>query len=110
LHNRLVLTASVEREADLRYTPAGIPVLEMWLRHQSRQREAELERDVACEIQAVLIGREAPKLSGKLAGQTVEVTGFLTQRSMRNPRLVLHIEHVEFVKGLETNGSSTLQT
>jgi primosomal replication protein N len=99
LHNRLQLTATVEREGDLRYTPAGIPVLEMWLRHQSRQREAEIERDVACELQAVLIGKQAPLHAGKLAGQTVEVSGFLAQRSIRNPRLVLHIEYVELVKG-----------
>ncbi|WP_082824178.1 primosomal replication protein N [Crenobacter luteus] len=97
--NRLQLTATVEREAGLRYTPAGLPVLEMWLKHQSRQREADLERDVACEIQAVLIGKEAPRWSGKLAGRQIAASGFLAQRSLRNPRLVLHIEHVEFVKG-----------
>ncbi len=99
MHNRLILTATVEREAELRYTPAGIPVLEMWLKHHSKQREIEKERDVVCEIQAVLIGREAPNWKGCLGGQKVQVTGFLAQRSMRNPRLVLHIEHVELVKG-----------
>ncbi|XLM23192.1 primosomal replication protein N, partial [Chromobacterium piscinae] len=37
--------------------------------------------------------------AGKLAGQVINVTGFLSQRSLRNPRLVLNIEYVEFVKG-----------
>jgi primosomal replication protein N len=83
----------------LRYTPAGIPVLEMWLKHQSRQQQAGLERDVSCEIQAVLIGHDASRWAGKLAGHSIEVSGFLTQRSLRNPRLVLHIEHVELIKG-----------
>ena len=99
LQNRLVLTATVDREDALRYTPAGLPVLEMWLRHQSRQKSCGFERDVACEMQAVLIGDNARKLSGTLAGNTVNVTGFIAQRSLRNPRLVLHIEYVEFVKG-----------
>ena len=99
MQNRLALTATVDREDALRYTPAGLPVLEMWLKHQSRQTAQGFDRDVACEIQAVLIGEEARKFSGKLAGNTVNLTGFLSQRSLRNPRLVLNIEYVEFVKG-----------
>lgn len=99
MQNRLELTATVEREDSLRYTPAGLPVLEMWLRHQSRQSAANLERDVVCEIQAVLLGDAAKQFAGRLAGNTVQCAGFLSQRSLRNPRLVLHIEYVEFVRG-----------
>ena len=99
LQNRLELTVTVEREDPLRHTPAGMPVLEMWLRHHSRQTIATLERDVTCEIQAVVLGELAKRLAGKMAGNSVHCTGFLNQRSMRNPRLVLHIEFVEFVKG-----------
>ena len=99
MQNRLVLTVTVEREDALRYTPAGLPVVEMWLKHQSRQTAGGFERDVACDIQAVWIGDDARKHSGKLARQVINVTGFLGQRSLRNPRLVLNIEYVEFVKG-----------
>ncbi|WP_036665782.1 primosomal replication protein N [Paludibacterium yongneupense] len=97
--NRLVLTATVAREDVLRYTPAGMPVLEMWLGHHSRQQEAGFERDVNCEIQAVLVGEIASRWAGKLVGRDVDVAGFISQRSMKNPRLVLHIEYVELVKG-----------
>lgn len=99
MQNQLVLTATVLREEVLRYTPAGMPVLEMWLSHHSKQNEAGLERVVNCEIQAVMLGEIACEWSGKLAGQVVTLTGFLCQRSLKNPRLVLHIEYVEFVKG-----------
>lgn len=99
MQNQLVLTATVEREDALRYTPAGLPVLEMWLRHHSKQQEAGRERDVNCEIQAVLIGEEARRQAGRLIGNPVALTGFLCQRSLKNPRLVLHIEHIELVKG-----------
>ncbi|TIC82373.1 primosomal replication protein N [Crenobacter intestini] len=99
MQNRLVLTASVTREEALRYTPAGIPVLEMWLAHGSRQREAGLDRDVRCEIQAVMVGEAGRKFAGRVAGQVLTFEGFLSQRSLRNPRLVLHIESAEFVKG-----------
>lgn len=54
---------------------------------------------MACDIQAVWVGEEAKKHAGKLAGRVMNVTGFLSQRSLRNPRLVLNIEYVEFVKG-----------
>lgn len=97
--NRLVLSAVVDREDAIRYTPAGIPVLEMWLHHQSRQSASGFEREVSCEIQAVWVGEQAKVVAGSLAGQVVTVTGFLSQRSLRNPRLVLHIDCVEFVKG-----------
>ncbi|UTH72456.1 primosomal replication protein N [Chromobacterium sp. IIBBL 290-4] len=99
MQNRLVLTVTVDRVDALRYTPAGLPVLEMWLKHQSRQSAGGFERDVACDIQAVWVGEDARKNAGKLAGQVMNVTGFLAQRSLRNPRLVLNIEYVEFVKG-----------
>lgn len=99
MQNRLVLTATVEREDVLRYTPAGLPVLEVWLKHHSRQSEAGFDRDVACDIQAIVVGELGRRLAGQLAGQQVEVAGFLCQRSLRNPRLVLHIESAEFVKG-----------
>lgn len=76
-----------------------MPILEVWLKHQSRQMNHDLTRDVSCEIQAVLIGEDALKLFGKLAGHLVHVTGFLSQRGLRNPRIVLNIEHIKFVKG-----------
>jgi primosomal replication protein N len=50
-------------------------------------------------MQAVLIGDKARELSGKLTGSLVKFTGFICQRGLKNPRLVLHIEYAEFVKG-----------
>ena len=98
MRNELQLTATVAREDDLRYTPAGLPVLQVWLSHQSRQTQSGLERDVGFEVQAVLVGDSAQRLAGKLTGQTVNVTGFIAQRSLRNQRLVLHIESIEWNK------------
>ena len=107
MQNRLVLTASVVKEQALRYTPAGIPVLELWLEHHSMQREAGVDRKVNCEIQAVLVGEQAQCYAGKLRDQQLSVSGFLCQRGLRYPRLVLHIEHAELVKG-KVNGSPTV--
>ena len=88
MQNRLLLTATVEREEALRVTPAGVPVLEVWLRHQSRQTEAGIERDVACEIQAVIAGEKARQLSGRLSGCQIEAQGFVCQRSLDRKSVV----------------------
>lgn len=109
MQNRLILTAIVVREEALRYTPAGVPVLEIWLRHQSQQQEANVNRTVRCEIQAMMVGETARYFAGKLLNIHLSVAGFLCQRGLRNPQLILHIEHAEFVKG-EIHGSSALQT
>lgn len=98
MQNELRLTANVVREDALRYTPAGLPVLQIWLNHQSRQSQEKMARDVSFEIQAVLIGEPAMKYAGRLTGQIVEVSGFIAQRSLRNQRLVLHIESIEWNK------------
>lgn len=98
MRNELRLTAMVAREDDLRYTPAGLPVLQIWLSHQSRQTQSDIERDVSFEMQAVLIGESAERLAGKLINQTVDISGFIAQRSLRNQRLVLHIESIEWNK------------
>lgn len=97
--NQLLLTATVAREEALRYTPAGLPVLEMWLGHQSKISNAGFERDVCFEIQGVMLGKAAAEHAGRLQGQTCTFTGALGQRSLKNQRLILHIEHIEFVKG-----------
>jgi primosomal replication protein N len=99
LDNLLALTATVHREDPLRYTPIGLPILEVWLNHKSRQMIHDFTRDITCEIQAILIGEDAKKFFGKLAGKIVHVTGFLSQRGFRNPRIVLNIEHVKFLEG-----------
>ncbi len=84
----------------LRYTPAGIAVLEFALEHVSRQSAGGFERDVRCLVQALLVGPLATELATSLNARTVTVQGFLAARSLRNPKLVLHIQHVEFEKGI----------
>ena len=41
----------------------------------------------------------APASYNRLDGQVITAHGFLAARSRSNPKLVLHIQHVEFEKG-----------
>ena len=76
----------------IRYTPAGIPLLNFLLQHASEQTEACLKRKVECEVNAVALGDLAN--SNIQLGSSVKVKGFLAKRSAKSTQLVLHIEQL----------------
>lgn len=92
--NQLVLQAEVVKIEPLRYTPAGIPLLSVVLRHVSEQLEAGMKRKVECEVNAVALGNLA--LNHLLTiGSHIQATGFLAKRSLKSTQLVMHINHIE---------------
>ena len=92
--NRLVLSAQlVERDA-LRYTPAGLPALNLSLKHESEVNEDGHPRKVSMEIRAVGIGAVSQGLSAMVMGSAGLFGGFVA--SARNGRgLLFHITSVE---------------
>jgi primosomal replication protein N len=92
--NRLVLSATlVERQA-LRYTPAGLPALNLTLKHEGELSEDGQARKVSLEIRAVGIGGVTRTLAALALGADNLYAGFLAPS--RNGRgLVLHITSVE---------------
>lgn len=93
--NQWVLQAEVVRIEPLRYTPAGIPLLNFVLHHTSEQIEAGLKRKVECEVNAVAIGDLASSPQIKI-GKRVKVSGFLAKRSMKSTQLVMHVNQIAF--------------
>jgi len=79
----------------LRYTPAGIPLLSVVLRHASEQIEAGMKRKVECEVNAVILGDLA--LKGLKIGVQIIAQGFLARRSLKSTQLVMHINNIEYV-------------
>ena len=90
--NQLVLQAEVAQIEPLRYTPAGIPLLSVLLRHVSDQIEAGMKRKVECEVNAVVLGDLA--LKDLKLGSHIRATGFLAKRSLKSTQLVMHINHI----------------
>ncbi len=88
----------IERKA-LRYTPAGIPVMECVIGHQSEQMEAGSLRRVECEVQAIGLGPTAKWLQAAAPGCAVRLTGFLAAKSQHSKQLRLHLTTIEFVEG-----------
>jgi primosomal replication protein N len=92
--NRLVIAGQLAELDILRYTPAGMPRIEMKIRHASMQQEAGRQRQVQCEVPALALGDAALQAASLQAGQQVVASGFLAQRSLRSMQLVMHIDKI----------------
>ena len=92
--NRLVLSATLMERAAPRYTPAGLPALDLSLKHESEVSEDGHPRKVSMEIKALAIGAITQTLLPLALGSAGLFAGFIT--STRNGRgLLFHITSVE---------------
>jgi primosomal replication protein N len=82
----------------LRYTPAGIPVLQFRLAHASQQIEAGRERTVSCEIDAQAFGEVATRLAACKTDSRLTLSGFLDRKGARNPMPNLHVTEFKIIK------------
>ncbi len=83
----------------LRYTPAGIPVVEFKVDHESERDEAGAKRQVRAQISAVAFEAQARLVSRQNMGSQVRLEGFLSARTKRSKKLVLHVTNIEFSEG-----------
>ena len=83
--------AVVVQVQNLRYTPAGIPVLNFVLEHESRQIEAGTLRQVNLQMRAVVFGDMANTLSREPLMQAMEFHGFLAH-ARASKGVVFHIQ------------------
>jgi primosomal replication protein N len=75
----------------MRYTPAGLPALDMRLEHGSDVQEAGQTRQAKANLKAVAIGSVAERLVQLSLGQGIRFTGFIS--SPRNSKqIVFHIQ------------------
>ncbi len=92
--NRLLLSAQLVDRAAMRYTPAGLPALDVGLKHQSELSENGQPRKVSMEMRAVAIGEVTQALVMLALGSEALFAGFIT--SARNGRgLLFHITSVQ---------------
>jgi primosomal replication protein N len=94
--NAFVLTASVAEISALRYTPAGIPALDLQLEHESDQIEAGQSRKVKLNLRAIALGTTAETLAKTAIGQRTKFKGFLAS-SKNGKGSALHITDIEFI-------------
>ena len=89
--NQLTLAGVIAELDALRYTPAGVPLVGLRLRHESQQIEAGTARQVNVEMAAVAIGEIAQSIGALPSGSHISVEGFLARKSPQSNQIVLHI-------------------
>ena len=89
--NCLVLTACIAERDALRFTPAGVPALNLKLEHESSIQEAGQARLVKAAVKAVALGTNAERLASQAVGSVWRFTGFLA--SPRHGKyVVFHVQ------------------
>ncbi len=91
MSNRVRLRVRLVARADLRFSPAGVPVLQAALNYQGAVAEADIERQLDFEMDAIALGDTAQRLDRQALGADLDVEGFLAPRSRRSRNLILHI-------------------
>lgn len=89
-----MLTARLVERGAVRYTPAGLPALDLKLQHAAMVTEDGQPRQVSMEIRAVAIGQITRPLAALALGSSGTYAGFLA--AARNGRgLLFHITSVD---------------
>ncbi|ABD69918.1 putative primosomal replication protein [Rhodoferax ferrireducens T118] len=92
--NQLVLTACIAGIDSLRYTPAGLPALNIRLEHESEIQEAGQIRQVKVTLKAVAFGAMAERLAKQAIASAWRFNGFLaTPRNGKH--VVFHIQEFQ---------------
>jgi primosomal replication protein N len=104
--NRIEISGVLTELQSLRYTPAGVPVVEFRLAHESQRAEAGATRKVHAEIDAVAFEAQARLLAAGTGGNApgalgrpMKVEGFLCAKNRRSRKPVLHVTNIEFMEG-----------
>jgi len=92
--NLLILTASLIAKDTIRYTPTGLPVIECQLHHDGEVCEANQMRQIRMSVEAIAIGEIHQEINEMSLGASAVFEGFLTQKTLRNERLVFHITKI----------------
>ncbi len=94
--NRLVLLAQLEERGALRYTPAGLPALDLNLKHESEDSQDGVPRKVSMQMKALVVGSLVESVTKLALGASAVFAGFMA--TARNGRgLLFHITEVQVV-------------
>ncbi len=92
--NRLILAAQLVERGATRYTPAGLPALDLSLKHESEVMEDKQVRKLSLMMRAVAIGEITQALATLPLGQVASFAGFIA--ASRNGRgLIFHVTAVD---------------
>lgn len=73
--------------------------MEFRLRHESQQPEAGGSRRIEAEIGAIAFEAQARLLNNTKLNTGLKLQGFLSAKSKKSKKLVLHVTNIEFIEG-----------
>ena len=73
--------------------------MEFKLRHESEQHEAGKPRKVEAEVGGIAFEAQARLLANAPLNTGLKLQGFLSAKSNRSKKLVLHVTDIEFIEG-----------
>ena len=91
-----MLAATLTEISGPRYTPAGIPAVDVLLAHASQQEESGQIRQAVLQIKSIAFGAVADRLARTALGADLQCQGFLT--NTRNGKgIVFHIQDFKLI-------------
>jgi primosomal replication protein N len=92
--NRLLLSARLKERGATRYTPAGLPALDLLLEHRSEVQQAGQPRRISLEMKALAVGDVTRSLASLPLGGEARFAGFVA--GARNGRgCLFHVTEVD---------------
>lgn len=89
--NNITVNGEFTQKSPMRYTPAGLAVLEGVLHHESEVVEAAIPRKLIFEMPFKAVGEIAVALDKEPIGRFIQARGFLAPKSARFKQLIVHI-------------------
>jgi len=94
--NRVDLTARLVEISSMRYSPSGLPVVEVRLEHESQLEEAGIQRKVNLILKSKAVGILAEKLALQELNGIFLFTGFLASGT-NSKSVIFHIHSYQSV-------------
>lgn len=98
--NQLRIRATPVAKQAVRYTPAGVPVLEAAFKYDGSVTEAGGVRVLTFEFSTIALGAVAQALDREALGAPLLIEGFIAPRTRRSSRLLVHIADYRIGEGI----------
>jgi len=101
--NQFIVTATLAEVKALRYTPAGLPALDLELLHSSQVSDHGKPRQVGLQLRAVAFGPLAERLRNQAIGSEWCFSGFMAAAKAKpilSKLIVFHIQDFQSVPTL----------
>ena len=92
--NKLQIDGEIIFENQIRYTPSGLIVQRFKIKHKSLQKEADLDKQVGIEVEAIFINKKIRKEIQ--VGKKGLFIGFMDKKSFKSTQLIFHITEIKF--------------